>query len=60
VELAQSGKATTRIVMELNDVDIVHEIPYPYSTSPGGVSVEKSEYWFDEVAKANRTYGVGN
>ena len=29
-------------------------ISYPYSTSPGGVTVKDSRYWFREVAQANR------
>ena len=59
VELAQSGRATTRQVMDLSSVAIVHEIAYPYSSSPGGVSVTKSDYWFDEIAKVNAQHGIG-
>jgi hypothetical protein len=59
VELAQSGKATTRLAVEFSDIAIVHEIPYPYSTSPDGVSVERSDYWFDEIAKTNVAHDIG-
>jgi hypothetical protein len=57
-ELAQSGKATTRLVLELRDVEFVHEIAYPYSISPGGVPITNTRYWFDEIAKANAKFGV--
>ena len=50
---AQSGKSFTRRVLELNSVELVHEISYPYTTSPGGVSVTDYRYWFNEIAKAN-------
>jgi len=59
VELAQSGRASTRLLLDLDDVEFVHEIPYPYSTSAGGVSVKNVGYWFDEIAKANRAHDVG-
>ncbi len=53
VELAQSGKSSTRIDIDLSDIRIEDEISYPYSTSPGGVTIQNSQYWFDEIAKAN-------
>jgi hypothetical protein len=59
VELAQSGKATTRVILVFEQIEFVHEISYPYSTSAGGVSVEDSRYWFDEIAKVNAKHGVG-
>lgn len=59
-ELAQSGSATTRLAINLADVVLVHEIAYPYSTRPGGVSVRNSRYWFDEIEKTNAAYGVGH
>ena len=59
VELAQSGKSSTRLLLELSDVEFVHELSYPYSTSPGGVSVTDSRYWFDEIAKVNAAHDVG-
>jgi hypothetical protein len=58
IELAQSGKASTRLDLDLRDVEFVHELSYPYSTSPGGVSVLDSRYWFDEISKANAIYDV--
>jgi hypothetical protein len=47
-------------VYNLNNVTFVHEIAYPYSTSPGGVSVENARYWFDEIAKANTAHDVSS
>lgn len=58
-ELAQSGRASTRLVLDLRDVDFVHEIAYPYSTNPGGVSVTDFRFWFDEIARVNAAYGIG-
>jgi hypothetical protein len=58
VELAQSGRASTRQLVDLASVEILHEVGYPYSTSPGGVSVTNSRYWFDEVTKLNVRHGV--
>ncbi len=58
VELAQSGKASTRVPLELDDLQRPVEIPYPYSTRPGGVSIKDSRYWFDEIAKANAEHGI--
>lgn len=57
-ELAQSGKATTRLRLELSEVEFVHEIAYPYSTSPGGVSIRNSAFWFDEIAKTNASHNI--
>lgn len=59
VELAQSGKSSTRLLLGLSDVEFAHELHYPYSTSPGGVSVTDSRYWFDEIAKVNAAHDVG-
>jgi len=59
-ELAQSGKASTRLALDLNEVKFAREISYPYSTSPGGVSVEDSRYWFDQITKANALHEIGN
>jgi hypothetical protein len=58
-ELAQSGKASTRLVLDLDDVEFEHEMSYPYSTSPGGVSITDSRYWFDEIARVNAKYEIG-
>ena len=57
--LAQSGKASTRLVLDLADVELLHEIAYPYSTSPEGVSVTNSRYWYDETAKLNAAHNLG-
>lgn len=57
-EIAQSGLASTRRVYNLRNVPFVYEVAYPYSTSPGGVSVEKAQYWFDEIAKINAKHEV--
>lgn len=57
-EIAQSGIASTRRVYNLNSIPFEHEIAYPYSTSPGGVTIKDSQYWFDEIAKANATHGI--
>jgi hypothetical protein len=59
VELAQSGQASTRIHLKLSEIDIQHEVAYPYSTSPGGVSITDVRYWFNEVEKTNAAYGIG-
>ena len=58
-ELAQSGRASTRQVLDLASLEILYEIAYPYSTSSGGVSVTDSRYWFDEIAKVNARHGIG-
>jgi hypothetical protein len=58
-ELAQSGRASTRLALDLRDVDFEHEIAYPYSTSPGGVSVTDFRFWFDEIARINAAYDIG-
>lgn len=57
-EIAQSGLASTRRVYYLPNIPFVHEITYPYSTSPGGVSVESARYWFDEIARTNAGHAV--
>jgi hypothetical protein len=58
VELAQSGKASTRTQLELKDVAFVHEVAYPYTTDAGGVTVNDSAYWFDEIARANDEHDI--
>jgi hypothetical protein len=58
-ELAQSGKASTLLVLDLRDVEFLHEIAYPYSTSPEGVSVTNFRYWYDEIAKLNAAHNIG-
>ena len=55
-ELAQSGEKTTRMMLDITKLEIEHQIAYPYSTSPSGVTVEDSRYWFDEISKANAKY----
>ncbi|MER3388568.1 MAG: hypothetical protein RJQ01_00920 [Microcella sp.] len=44
------------MVLDITKLEIEHELAYPYSTSPSGVTVEDSRYWFDEIAKANSKY----
>ena len=58
IAVAQSGQATTRFHVNLSDLEFMHEIAYPYSTSVGGVSVTDSRYWFDEIAKQNAKYEI--
>ena len=58
-EFAQSGAASIRMASDIRDLQFVHEISSPYSTSPGGVSVLDATYWFNEIAKANDAYGIG-
>jgi hypothetical protein len=58
-ELAQSAKASTKLLVELRDVAFEHEISYPYSTDHGGVSITDHQYWFDQIAKVNAEYNVG-
>lgn len=58
-ELAQAGAKSTRMVLDLDELEIVHEVAYPYSTSPSGVSVEDHRYWFDEIAKTNSKFDIG-
>lgn len=60
VELAQSGKSSTRLLVDLGELQRDVEIPYPYSTSPGGVSIKDSRYWFDEIAKLNTEHGISS
>jgi hypothetical protein len=58
IEVAQSGQATTRNHVTLSDLEFIHEIAYPYSTSVGGVSVKDSRYWFDEISQQNAKYAI--
>lgn len=58
-ELAQSGKTSRRLVLDLHDVALVHEIAHPYSTSPEGISVTNFRYWYDEIAKLNAAHDIG-
>jgi hypothetical protein len=58
-ELAQSGKASTRLQLDLAGVELVHEIAYPHSSSPDGVSVKDFRYWYDEIAKLNAAHDIG-
>jgi hypothetical protein len=51
VELGRSSRPG----VDLAALELADEITYPYSTSPGGVSVEDSRYWFDEIARRNAT-----
>lgn len=57
-EVAQSGLATTRFHINLSDLQFIHEIAYPYSTSEGGVSVIDSRHWFNEIARQNAKYEI--
>lgn len=59
IELAQSGKSSTHLILDLNELHLEHEISYPYSSSPGGVSIKDSRYWFDEISKVNGEHGIG-
>ena len=56
---AQSGKATTKLQLDLGAHKFADEIAYPHSNTPSGVSVLNSQYWFDEIAKANDSRGIG-
>jgi hypothetical protein len=58
-EVAQSSEKRTRRMVDLTTLEIVHQIPYPYSNTPSGVTVEDPRYWFDEIAKANAKHNVG-
>lgn len=60
IELAQSGKSSKRLVLDIRDVKFVHEIDYPYSTTPEGVSVTNFRYWYDEIAKMNAAKNIGD
>lgn len=55
-EIAQAGEKSTKLVLNLAELEIVHEIDYPYSRKPFGVTITDSRYWFDEIAKANAKY----
>lgn len=55
-EIAQAGEKSTKLVIDLAQLEIVHEIAYPYSNTPLGVTIENPRYWFDEIAKANAKY----
>jgi hypothetical protein len=54
----QSGPASTKLNLDLSKVEFQHEIAYPHSTSPGGVTVKDSRYWFVEIAKVNDAHGI--
>lgn len=57
--VAQAGEKSTRIVLDLAQLVIEHELPYEHSRRPTGVSVDDTRYWFDEIAKANARQGIG-
>lgn len=59
IELAQSGEASTRLVLDLAKLVRVHELSYPHSRTPTGVGVTDSRYWFDEIQKANHSHAIG-
>ena len=57
-EMAQSANGRTRQMRlrhidDLGEVEFVHDIWYPHSSSPEGVPVTDSRDWFSEIAKAN-------
>ena len=57
--VAQAGEKSTRLVIDLARLVIEHEISYPHSLAPTGVSVEDHRYWYDEIAKANARHRIG-
>lgn len=57
-EIAQAGERRTKLVVDLDSLEIVHHLDYPHSRMPLGVTIEDSRYWFDEIVKANATYGI--
>ena len=59
IELAQSGEASTRVVLDLAELVREHEESYPHSRTPTGVAVTDSRYWFDEIQKVNAKHGIG-
>jgi hypothetical protein len=59
-EVAQSALASRRQVLDLASVEIIHEVAYPYSTSPSGVTVRDSRYWFDEIERTNAEHGISS
>lgn len=57
-DLAQSGEKTTKLDVDLDTLQLVHDLPYPTSRAPSGVKVTNSRYWFDEIASVNAAYGI--
>lgn len=58
VELAQSGRSSRGLVLDLQAVLRPPQIAYPHSSGAGGVSIKDSRYWFDEIAKMNKEHGI--
>lgn len=56
VELAQSAPSSSGPTRDLSTVELRHEIAYPRSTAPGGVTVRDSRYWFDTIARVNNQH----
>lgn len=54
--LAQSAPSSVSLVEDLASVDWLHEIAYPHSRTPEGVTVEDCSYWFDAIERANAQY----
>ena len=54
--LARSAPSSVSLVEDLASVGWLHEIAYPHSRTPEGVTVEDSRYWFDAIERANAQY----
>lgn len=56
VGLAQSAPSSSPKVADLESIELRHEIAYPHSLAPGGVTTKDSRYWFDAITKANAAH----
>ena len=56
VVLAQSAPSAASPITELASVRWLHEIAYPHSRTPEGVTVEDARYWFDAIERVNAQY----
>ena len=54
--LAQSAPSSVSVVEDLGSIGWLHEVAYPHSRTPEGVTVEDSRYWFDAIERANAQY----
>jgi hypothetical protein len=54
--LAQSAPSSNSGIADLGSIEWFHEIDYPHSRKPAGVTVEDSRYWFDAIERANAQY----
>lgn len=56
--VAQSGQLSTKLKLDLDELQIVHDLAYPTSRAQSGVKVTDCRYWHDEIARVNAAHGI--